>query len=96
MKFILKILFAPVMLILWLLAGVCNLFLRVSTVVLALAALLFAIMGIITIATDSVLKGCIGLIVAFLFSPWGLPKLAALLVAQLYILRLWLKEKIYE
>ncbi len=96
MKFLLKILFAPVMLLLWMLAGICNLILKVSAVVLSIAAILFAAMGIITIFTDSVVKGCIGLVIAFLFSPWGLPSLAALIVAQLYIFRLWLKEKIYE
>ncbi len=95
MKFILKILFAPIMLVLWLFTGICNLLIKVSAAVLVVAAILFAVMGIITIATDSVLKGCIGLVIAFLLSPWGLPTLAALLVAQFHIFRLWLKEKIY-
>ncbi len=95
MKFILKVLFAPVMLTLWVFTGICNLALKMSSVVLAFAALLFAIMGIITIATDSVIKGIIGLVIAFMFSPWGLPTLAAIILAQFYIIRLWLKEKIY-
>ncbi len=95
MKFVLKVLFAPIMLILWLFTGICNLVLKVSSVVLAFAALLFAIAGVITIVTDSVIKGIIGLVIAFLFSPWGLPTLAAIILAQFYIFRLWLKEKIY-
>jgi hypothetical protein len=53
-------------------------------------------MGIITIVSGSSITGVIGLIVAFILSPFGIPKLAALLVAQLYIFRLWLREKIYE
>ncbi len=95
MKFILKILFAPFMLVLWLFTGICNLILKISSVLLFIVAILFAIMGIITIATDSVIKGIVGLVIAFLFSPWGLPSLAAIILAQFYIFRLWLKEKIY-
>ncbi len=96
MKFILKVLLAPIMLLLWLLTGTCKIILKISVVVFAVVSLLFAIMGIITIVSGSSITGVIGLIVAFILSPFGIPKLAALLVAQLYIFRLWLREKIYE
>ena len=95
MKFILKILFAPVVFLLWLFCGICNLCIRVSATVLCFAAILFALAGIITIVTGSVLKGCIGLVIALALSPYGIPMLAALILARFYGLRYWLKDTIY-
>lgn len=95
MKFILKLLFIPFMLTLWILCGMCNIILKLSTIVLAIIAMLFATIGVITIITDSALKGFIDLAIAFVLSPYGLPTLAAMLIAQFYILRMWLQEKIY-
>lgn len=95
MKFILKILFAPVVFLLWLFCGVCNLCIRVSATVLYFAAILFGLTGVITIVTGSVLKGCIGLVIALALSPYGIPMLAALILARFYGLRYWLKDTIY-
>lgn len=95
MKFILKILFAPVVFLLWLFCGICNLCIRVSATVLYFAAILFALVGVITIVTGSVLKGCIGLVIALALSPYGIPMLAALILARFYGLRYWLKDTIY-
>ena len=95
MKFILKILFAPVVFLLWLFCGICNLCIRVSATVLYFAAILIALAGLITIVTGSVLKGCIGLVIALALSPYGIPMLAALILARFYGLRYWLKDTIY-
>ena len=95
MKFILKILFAPVVFLLWLFCGICNLCIRVSATVLYFAAILFGLVGVITIVTGSVLKGCIGLVIALALSPYGIPMLAALILARFYGLRYWLKDTIY-
>ena len=95
MKLILKILFAPIILLLWLFCGVCNLCLKLSATVLFIVSIPFAIMGIITIFTGAVLKGCIGLAVALALSPYGIPTLAALILARFYIFRYWLKDTIY-
>lgn len=95
MKFILKLLFAPIIFVLWLITGICTLLVRVSATVLFFVAILFAIMGVITIVTGSTLRGCIGLGVAFLMCPYGLPILATWLLAQLHIFRFWLKDTIY-
>lgn len=95
MKFILKLLFAPIIFVLWLITGICTLLVRVSATVLFFVAILFAIMGVITIVTGSTLRGCIGLGVAFLMCPYGLPMLATWLLAQLHIFRFWLKDTIY-
>ena len=95
MKFILKILFAPVVFLLWLFCGICNLCIRVAATVRYCAAILFGLAGVITIVTGSVLKGCIGLVIALALSPYGIPMLAALILARFYGLRYWLKDTIY-
>ena len=43
----------------------------------------------------NVKNGVIELVAAFLLSPYGLPMLGAWLVAQLHLLRDWMKEKVY-
>lgn len=96
MKLILKILFAPIILVMALFTWLCTMAVNISATVMAFVAALCAIMGVITIFTDSMVKGIIGLAVAFVLSPWGLPMAAAWLIAQLHILRLWMKETIYE
>jgi hypothetical protein len=58
-------------------------------------AILFAVMGVITIATGSTLRGCIGLGVAFLLCPYGLPMLATWLLALCHGFRFWFKDVIY-
>lgn len=95
MKFILKIIFAPVLFVLWLFCGICNLCIRVSAAALSFIAILFALAGVVTIVTGSLLKGCIGLVIALALSPYGIPMLAALVLARFYGLRYWLKDTIY-
>ena len=43
----------------------------------------------------NVKNGVIELVAAFLLSPYGLPMLGAWFVAQLHLLRDWMKEKVY-
>lgn len=95
MKLLLKIVFSPVLLVLWIICGICNVFIKASAVVLSFIAILFALAGVITIITGSVGKGIAGLVIAFLLSPYGIPMLAALVLARFYGLRCWLKETIY-
>ena len=87
MKFILKILLAPVMLILAFLIWLCTLTLHISSVLLNILSVLLVLV--------SVKNGVIELVAAFLLSPYGLPMLGAWLVAQLHLLRDWMKEKVY-
>ena len=95
MKFILKIVFAPVLFALWLFCGICNLCIRVSAAALSFIAILFALAGIIVMVTGSLSKGCIGLVIALALSPYGIPMLATLILARFYGLRCWLKDTIY-
>ena len=95
MKFILKILISPVVFLLWLLCGLCSLCLKLSAALLGILAVVFAVAGIITILSGAILKGCIGLAIALALSPYGLPMLAALILARLYGFRIRLSEAVY-
>lgn len=95
MKFILKILLAPVMLILWVIECVCKVALKLSSVVFVLASILFVATSIYHFTHGSILNGCIGLAIAFLLSPYGLPMLAVKLLAWFIVMRMLFKEKIY-
>lgn len=95
MKFVLKILLAPVMLILAFLIWLCTLTLHVSAVLLNVLSVLLVLVSIFSFIDRDVKNGVIELIAAFLLSPYGLPMIGAWLVAQLHLLRDWMKEKVY-
>lgn len=95
MKFILKILLAPIMLVLYIVELICKLALKLSSVVFVVISILFALASIPYFTDGNTLNGCICLVIAFLLSPYGLPKLAIHLVAWFIAMRILLKEKIY-
>lgn len=95
MRFILKILLAPIMLVMYIVELICKLALKLSSVVFVAIAILFALASIPHFSDGNTLNGCICLVIAFLLSPYGLPKLAIHLVAWFIAMRMLLKEKIY-
>ena len=95
MKLILKILFAPVILVLWIGTGILFMALKLSGVVLHFLAILFGLCAVISLFEGNYTKALTVSIIAFLFSPYGLPTVAALLLARFYYFRFWLKDKIY-
>lgn len=95
MKFILKILLAPLMLLLWIVECACRLVLNVSSVVCVIVSILFLLSGVFYFVEGNVQNGCICLGIAFLLSPYGLHLLAVKLVAWFIVMRTLLKEKIY-
>lgn len=86
MKFVLKILLAPVMLILAFLIWLCTLTLHISAVLLNILSVLLVLVSIFSFIDHNVKNGVIELVAAFLLSPYGLPMLGAWLVAQLHLL----------
>ena len=92
MRLILKILLAPVMIVLAFLIWLCTLTLHISAVLLNILSVLLVLFSFIDY---NVKNGVIELVAAFLLSPYGLPMLGAWLVAQLHLLRDWMKEKVY-
>ena len=94
-QFILKSLLAPVMLILAFLIWLCTLTLHISSVLLNILSVLLVLVSVFSFIDHNVKNGVIELVAAFLLSPYGLPMLGAWLVAQLHLLRYWMKEKVY-
>lgn len=76
MKLLLKILAAPVIVVLTVFVWVCVLILHISALILGLAGTVMALLGLAVLITYSVKNGIILLVIAFLLSPFGLPMLA--------------------
>lgn len=69
MKFILKLLLAPLMLVLWIVEWALTLALKASAVVCVIASALFLLSGVFYFVDGNVQNGCICLGIAFLLSP---------------------------
>lgn len=95
MKFILKILFAPIVAILAIIAWVCGLTLSMSAWVFGIIGTILGILGLAVLLLDSVTNGIITLVIAYLVSPVGLPMLAAWMIGQLQKLRYFLQSAVY-
>ena len=76
LKLILKIVIAPVILLLTLAIWICVGLVYVSGLVLGLLSTVIALLGVAVLVTYSPQNGLILLVIAFLISPFGLPKLA--------------------
>ena len=92
MKFILKILFAPVIAVLAIVIWILALSLRLSA---WFFGTIFGILGFAILLLDSVTNGIIVLVIAFLISPVGLPMLAAWLIGQMQRFRYFVQDAIY-
>lgn len=95
MKFVLKILFAPVVAVLAVFIWLCSILIRLSGMALSIVSILFAVTGIVYMITESMAKGCIGLVIAFLLCLFGLPMLAAWLLGCLQQFRYAIQDKVY-
>lgn len=95
MRFILKILFAPVIAILAVVSWLCGFALSMSAWVFGLVSTVFSILGLAILLLDNVTNGIIVLVFAFLVSPLGLPMAAAWLIGQLQKLRYFLQSTVY-
>lgn len=95
MKFILRILFAPIYLVLTLFIWICSGILHCTSWIFGIAGTVLGILGVIILITESVTNGIIILIVAALASPVGLPMVAVWLLSLLQSLRYKIGEKIY-
>ena len=83
MKLILKILAAPVTLLISLFVWICAGLISCSTIVFKLASSLIALMALAVLFTYSVQNGIILLVIAFFVSPLGLPMLAVKMLGGL-------------
>lgn len=95
MKFLLKILFAPVIIILTFIIWTFALILRLSAWVFGIIGTVLGLLGLAILLLDSVTNGIIVLVIAFLVSPVGFPMLAAWTVGQMQKFRYFVQDTIY-
>ena len=92
MKWILKILTAPVILLIDLLTLVCVGIISLSAIPLRIVSGIIALLGTAVLVTYSPKNGLILLIIAFLLSPMGLPMFAVWVLGRLQSVSCILKE----
>jgi len=95
MKWLLRILLAPVMISLALFANICALLLKISAYVFGLLGTILGLLGIVVLLTGKTANGIIVLVLAFLVSPLGLPMLAAWLLGRIQSLRYVIQDRVY-
>lgn len=95
MKFVLKILFAPVIAVLVVLVSALALILSLSAWVFGIASTILGILGLAVLLLDNAANGVIILVIAFLVSPVGLPMLAAWMLGQIQRFRYFIQDAVY-
>ena len=93
MKYILKLLLAPIRLAIWLLVHLFALVTYISSFALGIISTLLGILAVLVLLTSSIQNGVILLALAFLISPLGLPMLAVKLMTGLAKCDVWLGER---
>ncbi|MFB2022820.1 CD1845 family protein [Pseudoflavonifractor sp. P01025] len=96
MKVLLKILVAPLVVLLTLAIWICVGLVYVSGLVLGLVSMVIAFLGVAVLVTYSPQNGFILLVIAFLISPFGLPKLAFWLLGKVQDLKFAVQNVIYR
>lgn len=96
MKILLKILFAPIMAVMWLVikAGVAISY--VSSLALGIVSVIIALISVVYLLTGGVTNGLIGLVIAYLASPYGIPTFAVMILGVVQRIRLSLQDCIYR
>ena len=95
MKFILKVLFAPIIAVLAGFIWLGALALRMSAWALGIGCTILGILGLAVLLLVSVTNGIIVLVIAFLVSPVGLPMAAAWMIGQMQRFRYFIQDAIY-
>ena len=95
MKLILKILVAPVIVVLVLFVWICSALLYCSAWVFGLAGTLLGIFGVLALITRQTTNGIILLVMALLVSPYGIPMAAAWLLGKIQDLRYAIQDRVY-
>ena len=95
LKLILKIVTAPMVLLLTLAIWICVGLVYVSGLVLGLLSTVIALLGVAVLMTYSPQNGLILLVIAFLISPFGLPKLAFWLLGKVQDLKFAIRDLVY-
>ena len=95
MRFLLKILFTPVIAVLAVSVWLCALVLSMSAWVFGIIGTILGILGLAVLILDNVANGIIILVFALLASPVGLPMGAAWLIGQAQRFRYFIQDAVY-
>ncbi len=95
LKLLLKIAVAPVILMLTVFIWLCVGLVYISGLVLGFISMVFALLGVAVLITYSPQNGIILMILAFLISPFGLPKAAIWMLGKVQDLKYAIQDKVY-
>lgn len=95
MKILLKIVVAPLVVLLTLAIWICVGLVYVSGLVLGLVSMVIAFLGVAVLVTYSPQNGLILLVIAFLISPYGLPLAAIWLLGKVQDLKFAIQDLVY-
>lgn len=95
LKLLLKIVVAPVILLLTLAIWICVGMVYVSGLVLWLLSTVIALLGVAVLVTYSPHNGLILMVIALLISPFGLPKLAFWTLGKVQDLKFAMQDLVY-
>lgn len=95
MKFLLKVLAAPIVAVLAVAVWLCVGVLYCASMVTGLACWVFVLIGVFALLTVSVPQGIILLVIAFILSPLGLPTAALWLLGRVQALRYFIQDTVY-
>lgn len=73
MKILLKILFIPLMVLMWIAIKIGSLMTYISGLALGIISVIIAVISIAYMLTGAGMNGFIGLVIAYLLSPYGIP-----------------------
>ena len=95
LKLLLKIVVAPVILVLTLFVWICVGIVYISGLVLGLISMVIALLGVAVLLTCSLQNGIILLVMAFLISPFGLPLAAIWMLGKVQDLKFLIQDLVY-
>lgn len=95
MRILMKLLAAPIILVLMLFVWICSALLYCSAFIFGLASTVIGLLGLAVLVTYSMKNGIILLVIALLVSPVGLPMAAAWFLGKIQDLRYAIQDRIY-
>ena len=95
LKLLLKIVMATVILVLTVSIWLCVGLVCISGMVLGLISIAIALLGVAVLITYSPQNGLILMVIAFLLSPFGLPKAVLWLLGQIQNLKFAIQDLVY-
>ncbi len=95
MKTAMKILAAPVMALMWIAIKIGVIITYISGLALGIVSVIIALISIVYLLTGGIANGLIGLGIAYLLSPYGIPTLAIMTLGIIQRFRNNFYDRIY-